>query len=59
MVISAAGIIPNISVYHWSHCYLSPWALPEVLILTKAGYLQTAILYPIITAAFIIYYLIY
>lgn len=57
MVISVAGIIPNVSAYHWDKCYLSPWAVPEVLVLTKAGFMKIDIRYPIITA--IIYLILF
>lgn len=39
MVISIAGIIPNLAVYHWDKCYLSPWADSEIIVLKAAGYL--------------------
>jgi bacitracin transport system permease protein len=57
MVISAAGIIPNISAYVWDKCYLSPWAAPEVLVLTTAGYMKIDIIYPAITA--VLYFVIF
>lgn len=50
MVISVAGIVPNISAYQWDKCYVSPWAAPEVLVLVRAGYMDVDIKYPIISA---------
>ncbi len=50
MVISVAGIIPNLAVYHWDKCYLSPWAAPEVIVLKAAGYLGNIdYIYPLIS----------
>lgn len=49
MVISVAGIIPNLAVFHWDKCYLSPWASPEVLILSVSGNLKINALYPSIS----------
>lgn len=47
MVISVAGIIPNFAVYHSDYCYLSPWAVPEVIVLKTAGYLENIdLIYP-------------
>jgi len=40
MIISVAGTIPNFAVYHWDKCYLSPWGVPEVIVLKAAGYLN-------------------
>ncbi len=57
MVISVAGIIPNMSAYQWDKCYLSPWAAPEVLILTKAEFMKINILYPTITT--IVYFILF
>lgn len=57
MVISVAGIIPNMSAFHWDKCYLSPWAAPEVLVLTKAGFMEVDIVYPATSA--IVYFLIF
>lgn len=54
MVISVAGIIPNLAVFHWDKCYLSPWAAPEVIVLKAAGYLDNIdYIYP--TAAVLLY----
>lgn len=50
MVISIADIIPNISAYHWDKCYLSPWTVPEVFVLIKAGFLKIDAIYPAISA---------
>ncbi|MCC7557533.1 MAG: hypothetical protein KO217_02440, partial [Methanobacteriaceae archaeon] len=53
MVISVAGIIPNLTVYHWDKCYLSPWAAPEVIVLKVAGYLGNInLIYPVISILF-------
>jgi len=49
MVISVAGIIPNLAAYHWDKCYLSPWAAPEVLVLAVAGNLKIDPIYPIVS----------
>lgn len=49
MVISVAGIIPNLAVFHWDKCYLSPWASPEVLVLSVAGHLKMNLIYPSIS----------
>lgn len=54
MVISVAGIIPNLAAFHWDKCYISPWAAPEIMILKIGGYLQIDLIYPIM---FIIFYL--
>ncbi|UTB32307.1 MAG: ABC transporter permease [Methanobacterium sp. ERen5] len=64
MVISIAGIIPNLTVFHWDKCYLSPWAAPEVLVLSIAGNLKINIIYPTISltiysALFLIALLLY
>ncbi|BDZ69867.1 ABC transporter permease [Methanobacterium petrolearium] len=49
MVISVAGIIPNLAAYHWDKCYLSPWAAPEVLMLSIGGNLEIDPIYPIVS----------
>ena len=49
MLISVAGIIPNLAAFHWDKCYLSPWAAPEVLVLSIAGNLKINIIYPTIS----------
>lgn len=65
MIISVAGTIPNFAVYHWDKCYLSPWGVPEVIVLKAAGYLNNIdIVYPltailIYAALFITVLLIY
>jgi bacitracin transport system permease protein len=52
MVISVAGIIPNLAAFHWDKCYLSPWAAPEVLVLSIAGNLKINPIYPEISLVF-------
>lgn len=64
MVISVAGIIPNLAAFHWDKCYLSPWASPEVLVLSVAGNLKINAVYPSIslivyTAIFLIATFVY
>ncbi len=50
MIISVAGIIPNLAAFHWDKCYLSPFAVPEVIVLQIAGILpEINLIYPIIT----------
>ena len=53
MIISVAGIIPNLAAFHWDKCYISPWAAPEVLVLKIGGYLQVDL---INTVIFLIFY---
>lgn len=48
MIISVAGTIPNFAVYHWDKCYLSPWGVPEVIVLKAAGFLNNIdVIYPL------------
>ncbi len=48
MIISVAGTIPNFAVYHSDKCYLSPWGVPEVIVLKAAGFLNNIdIVYPL------------
>ncbi len=48
MIISVAGIIPNFAVYHWDKCYLSPWGVPEVIVLKASGFLNSIdVIYPL------------
>ncbi|MBZ9570149.1 ABC transporter permease [Methanobrevibacter sp. TMH8] len=50
MIIAIAGIIPNLAAFHWDKCYLSPFAVPEVIVLGIAGILpETSLVYPLIT----------
>lgn len=48
MIISVAGTIPNFAVFHWDKGYLSPWGVPEVIVLKASGYLTNIdIVYPL------------
>lgn len=50
MIIAIAGIIPNLAAFHWDECYLSPFAVPEVIVLEIAGILpEISLIYPLIT----------
>lgn len=57
MIIAISGIIPNAMIYHWKKLYLSPWAIPESIVLTKAGYVDLNIYYPLISMC--IYFFIF
>lgn len=58
MIIAVAGIIPNLAAFHFDKCYLSPFAVPEVIVLQIAGILPNIdLIYPIITI--IIYFVIF
>lgn len=58
MIIAVAGIIPNLAAFHYDKCYLSPFAVPEVIVLQIAGVLpEINLLYPLITI--IIYFIIF
>ncbi|MDR2967036.1 MAG: ABC transporter permease [Methanobacteriaceae archaeon] len=49
MIIVVAGTIPNLAAFHWDKCYLSPFAVPEVIVLRVAGILpEINIIYPLI-----------
>ncbi len=49
MIIAIAGIVPNFMIYHWDHLYLSPWAIPECIVLIMAGYIDSSLYYPLIS----------
>ncbi|WP_409199609.1 ABC transporter permease [Methanobrevibacter sp. DSM 116169] len=50
MIIAVAGIIPNLAAFHWDKVYLSPFAVPEVIVLQIAGVLpEINLAYPIIS----------
>lgn len=50
MIIVVAGIIPNLAAFHWDKCYLSPFAVPEVIVLQIAGVLpKISLIYPLIS----------
>jgi bacitracin transport system permease protein len=56
MIIAVAGIIPNLAAFHFDKCYLSPFAVPEVIVLQLAGVLpEINQIYPLITI--IIYFI--
>ncbi len=49
MIIAVAGIIPNLAAFHFDKCYLSPFAVPEVIVLQIADVLpQIDLIYPMI-----------
>lgn len=50
MIIVVAGVIPNLAAFHWDKCYLSPFAVPEVIVLEIAGVLpKINLIYPVLT----------